>query len=83
MSETTQIDLQARRNELAATYGKRKFSRAVVGEAMGVPGPTVMRIEQNTARTKDEERELLAATLDRLEETAAEASDEETDETGE
>ena len=68
-------DLEARRVELAGLFGKRNFSRAVVGEAMGVPGPTIMRIERVTAKTTAVELEALESTLDRLEAEAHEAAD--------
>lgn len=67
-------DLEARRTDLAKTYGKRQFSRAVVGATMGVPGPTVMRIERVTAKTNAQELEHLELTLNAMESAAAAAA---------
>ena len=74
-------DLEARRNELSKLYGKKMFSRASLGSHMGIPGPTIQRIERVTAKTSAYELEQLETALNELErvaiEEAAEAADDE------
>lgn len=69
-------DLEARRNQLSETYAPREFSRTAVGQYMGIPGPTVMRIERVTPKTTAVELEELEKALDELEAAAQERAGE-------
>lgn len=68
-------NLEDLRNSYAATYGKRAFSRAVVGAEMGVPGPTIQRIERVTPKTTAVELEELENVLNRMAEDALRLAD--------
>lgn len=68
-------DLEELRNEMASRHGKRAFSRAKVGAVMGVPGPTVMRVERVTARTTAQELEDLEVALLNMDASATETAE--------
>ena len=76
-------DLEARRNELSKLYGKKMFSRASLGAHMGIPGPTIQRIERATAKTSAYELEQLETALNELERAAIEAAEAADDESAE